>query len=59
MKIIIFIQGFFKNIKNLIIDRNLKKKRLKIYGQYKDGKITYNEYVKQRKDLEKNKTHQC
>ena len=34
------------------IDRKRKKARLKIYNQYKDGKISYDEYVKQRKELE-------
>ena len=47
------------NISNLInhlsdwnTDKKLRRERMKIYNRYKDGDITYEEYVKQRKELE-------
>jgi hypothetical protein len=47
------------NISNLInrlsdwnTDKKLRRERMKIYDRYKDGDITYEEYVKQRKELE-------
>ena len=39
-------------LSNWNTDRKRKNERLKIYNQYKEGVITYDEYVKQRKELE-------
>ena len=39
-------------LSNWNTDRVRKKERLKIYNQYKSGDISYDEYVKQRKELE-------
>lgn len=46
------IKLFFKHLSNWNIDRIRKKERLKIYNQYKEGDISYNDYSKQRKELE-------
>ncbi len=46
------ISGVINRLSDWNTDRKLKKERLKIYNEYKDGKISYNEYVKQRKELE-------
>jgi len=47
------------NISNLInrlsdwnTDRKRRRERMKIYNRFKDGDITYEEYVNQRKELE-------
>ncbi len=46
------ISGFINRLSNWNTDRKCKNERLKIYNQYKDGEITYDEYVKLRKELE-------
>lgn len=46
------ISGVINRLSNWNTDRNRKNERLKIYNQYKEGVITYDEYVKQRKELE-------
>lgn len=46
------ISGVINRLSNWNTDRNRKNERLKIYNQYKDGEITYDEYVKLRKELE-------
>jgi hypothetical protein len=48
------ISGVINRLSNWNTDRKRKNERLKIYNQYKDGVITYDEYVKQRKELEDN-----
>jgi hypothetical protein len=42
----------FNRLSNWNTDRKRKNERLKIYNQYKEAVITYDEYVKQRKELE-------
>ena len=34
------------------LPNRISKERLKIYYKYKNGNITYNEYIEQRKELE-------
>jgi hypothetical protein len=46
------ISGVINRLSNWNTDRKRKNERLKIYNQYKEGVITYDEYVKQRKELE-------
>ena len=46
------ISGVINRLSDWNTNRIRKKKRLKIYNQYRDGKISYQEYVKQRKELE-------
>lgn len=46
------ISGVINCLSNWNTDRVRKKERLKIYNQYKSGDISYDEYVKQRKELE-------
>jgi len=46
------ISGIINRLSNWNTDRVRKKKRLKIYNQYKYGEISYDEYVKQRKKSE-------
>jgi len=46
------ISGVINRLSNWNIDRKRKNERLKIYNQYKEGAISYDEYVKQRKELE-------
>ena len=46
------ISGVINRLSNWNTDRVRKKERLKIYNQYKSGDISYDEYVKQRKELE-------
>jgi len=46
------ISGVINRLSNWNTDRKRKKERLKIYNQYKEGTISYDEYVKQRKELE-------
>jgi hypothetical protein len=46
------IFGVINRLSNWNTDRVRKKERLKIYNQYKSGDISYDEYVKQRKELE-------
>jgi hypothetical protein len=46
------ISGVINRLSNWNTDRKRKNERLKIYNNYKDGEITYDEYVKQRKELE-------
>lgn len=46
------ISGVINRLSNWYTDRVRKKERLKIYNQYKSGDISYDEYVKQRKELE-------
>ena len=46
------ISGVINRLSNWNTDRVRKKERLKIYNQYKAGDISYDEYVKRRKELE-------
>jgi len=46
------IFGVINRLSNWNTDRKRKNERLKIYNQYKEGTISYDEYVKQRKELE-------
>ncbi len=46
------IPAIMNRLSNWYSDRKLKNTRLKIYNQYNNGKISYGEYVKQRKELE-------
>ena len=46
------ISGVINRLSNWNTDRVRKKERLKIYNQYKSGDISYDEYVKLRKELE-------
>ena len=46
------ISCFINRLSNLNTDRKRKNERIKIYNQYKEGTISYDEYVKQRKELE-------
>lgn len=51
------ISGVINRLSNWNTDRVRKKERLKIYNQYKSGDISYDEYVKQRKELEERRRH--
>jgi len=46
------ISDVINRLSNWNTDRKRKNERLKIYNNYKDGEITYDEYVKKRKELE-------
>ena len=46
------ISGVINRLYNWNTDRKRKNERIKIYNKYKEGIISYDEYVKQRKELE-------
>ena len=47
------LSGVINRLSDWNTGRVRKKERMEIYNQYKDGKISYEEYVKQRTELEK------